>query len=73
MIAADAPAFSAFSALTEKSHVPRCMSATFPAVKPVKSDSSQPEVDVLGGLLPIGTTTSTGVTGAVTSPLPEYW
>jgi hypothetical protein len=33
----------------------------------------QPLVEVLGGLLPIGTTTSTGCTGAVTSPLPEYW
>jgi hypothetical protein len=73
MITADAPASSALCALTEKSHVPRCSSATLPAVKPWKSEASQPLVDVLGGLLPIGTTTSTGCTGAVTSPLPEYW
>ena len=41
------------------SQVPRCMSATLPAVKPAKSAGSQPLVEVFGGLSPIGTTTST--------------
>ncbi len=43
-----------------------------PAGKPVKSPGSQPLVEVPGGLASIGTTTSTGVTGTVTSPEPEY-
>jgi hypothetical protein len=43
--------------------VPRCISAMLPAVKPAKSAASQPLVDVLGGLLPIGTTTSTACSG----------
>ena len=37
MIAADAPAACAFSALSANGHVPRCMSATLPAGKPAKS------------------------------------
>ncbi len=71
MTAPTAPASSAFFALTAKSQVPRCISAMLPAVKPAKSAGSQPLVDVLGGLSPIGTTTSTACSLAVTSPLPE--
>ncbi len=43
-----------------------------PTGKPAKSPASQPLVEVPGGFAPIGTTTSTGVTGTVTSPEPEY-
>ena len=68
---AEAPAAWAFWALTWKVQVPRWISATLPAGKPAKSAASQPLVEVLSGLVPIGTTTSTGVTAAVTSPLPE--
>jgi hypothetical protein len=71
MTAPVAPAASAVAALTRKSQVPRCMSATLPAVNPAKSAGSQPLVDVLGGLSPIGTTTSTACSLAVTSPPPE--
>ena len=41
--------------------VPREMRAMFPAVNPAKSDAAQPRRSPLGVL-----------TGAVTSPLPEY-
>ena len=70
-MAADAPAASAFSTFRANRQVPRCRSATLPAVKPAKSVASQPDVDVLAAA-PGGMTTSTGVTGAVTSPEPEY-
>ena len=69
-IAADAPAACAFCTFTANGHVPRCRSATLPAGKPVKSLASQPDVDVFAAA-PGGSTTSTGVTGAVTSPDPE--
>jgi hypothetical protein len=42
-------------------------------VKPEKSAASQPDVDVLAGLAPIGTTTSTSWIAAVTLPDGEYW
>jgi hypothetical protein len=71
MTAAEAPAACALSAFCRKGHVPRCMSAMLPAVKPAKSAASQPLVDVFAGLVPIGTTTSTGWSAAVASPLPE--
>jgi hypothetical protein len=71
MITAAAPAASALSALTPNVQVPRWISAMLPAVKPAKSAASQPDVEPgwAGG----GIWTSTGCTGAVTSPLPEYW
>jgi hypothetical protein len=71
MITPPAPAFSAFSALTAKSQVPRWTSAMSPGVKPAKSAASQPLLELLG-VAPGGITTSTGWIGAVTSPLPEY-
>ena len=69
--AALAPAACALAALIANEHVPRCISATLPAVNPVKSVASQPLDEVFGGLLSIGTTTSTSCSGAVTSPRPE--
>ena len=47
-------------------HVPRCMSAMLPAGKPAKSAASQPLVLARGGTRLM----STGVTPAVTVPLP---
>ena len=41
-----APAASAFSAFTSKSHAPRWISAIWPATKPVKSLTSQPAVEL---------------------------
>jgi hypothetical protein len=69
--AALAPAAWALAALIANEHVPRCISATLPAVNPVKSAASQPLDEVFGGLLPIGTTTSTACSGPLTSALPE--
>ena len=66
--AADAPASSAFCALTAKSQVPRWISAMSPSGKPVKSSGSQPLSEVSLGVKSVSTT----VTGAVTSPEPEY-
>ena len=67
MIAAEAPAASALTALSTKPHVPRWMSATLPAGNPAKSDASHPLVDPPTG----GSSRSTAVIGATTSPLPE--
>jgi hypothetical protein len=68
--AAAAPAACAFSTFWANGHVPRCMSATLPAVKPAKSAASQPEV-LLFAAAPGGSTTSIGWSAAVTSPEPE--
>ena len=70
MITALAPAVWAFAALMAKSQVPRWTSATLPAAKPAKSAASHPLVEPgwAGG----GTWTSTAVSAAVASPLPEY-
>ena len=46
------------------------MSAMLPVGKPAKSEASQPLVEL--GVEVGGRTRSTGVTGAVTSPSPEY-
>jgi hypothetical protein len=53
--------------------VPRCTSAIVPAGNPAKSEASQPLVDVLSGCVPIGTTGSTGVIRAETSPPALYF
>ncbi len=63
---ADAPAACALAAFTPKVHVPRWISAMFPAVKPAKSSVSQPLV--LASRAPV---VSTAWTGAVTVPEPE--
>ncbi len=69
-ITADAPACSALSALSRNGQVPRCTRAIVSAGKPAKSASSQPLV--LPFMAPgAGTTRSTAVTSAVTSPFPE--
>ena len=70
MITALAPAAMALLALTTKSQVPRWISAMLPAGKPAKSVASHP-LDELGSGVG-GRVRSTGVTGLVTSPLPEY-
>src|SRR4051794_26294909 len=67
-----APAAFAFCAFSPNVHVPRCTSAMLPTGKPAKSDAAQPEIVVPAGVSPIGTLSGpTGVTGAVTSPVPE--
>ena len=70
MTTASAPAAWALTAFSAKVQVPRWISAIVPAGKPVKSVASHPLVwpfAVPGA----GTTRSTAVTPAVTSPLPE--
>ena len=49
MITAEAPAASAFSALTANGQVPRWIRAMFPTGNPAKSAASQPLVDARGG------------------------
>jgi len=71
MITPAAPAFSAFSALTTKSQVPRWTKAILPLTNPAKSVASQPLLEVLAAA-PGGMTTSTAWIAAVTLPLPEY-
>ena len=61
---ADAPAASALVALRAKVHVPRLISAMWPAGNPAKSAAMHPRMP--GAVLP------KVLTGAVTSPLPEY-
>src|SRR5512145_2871671 len=65
MTAPAAPALYAFVALSANVHAPRLIRAMFPAGKPAKSAASQPGVASPGGA-------ARCVTGAVTSPLPEY-
>ena len=67
---AEAPAAAALAAFTEKLHEPRCTSAMLPTGKPAKSAASHAEVLPLAGP-GAGTTRSTAVTGAVTSPFGE--
>src|SRR5581483_592243 len=71
MSTADAPAFWAFSALSWKVQVPRWISATLPAVKPAKSEASQPALEpgVGGGGNRLPAVSSTA---PVTSSPPEY-
>ena len=66
-ITAAAPAAAALSTFSRKVHVPRWMSAMFPAVKPAKSAASQPLVEARSPARLM----STAWTGAVTSPVPE--
>ncbi len=68
-MAAEAPAAMALSTLTRKLQVPRCMSATLPAVNPAKSLASHPEVEEFGA--PGGSTRSTPWTVPVTPPAGE--
>ena len=72
MMTASAPAATALAIFTEKSHVPRWISAMSP-VKPAKSASSQPAFDVPSGC-PTGSGTTLSLTPwttPVTVPLPE--
>ncbi len=66
-IAPLAPACCALVTLSPNGHVPRCSSAMLPGVNVAKSESSQPEVIVLGS----AKFTSTACTGPLAVPLPE--
>src|SRR4051812_39943147 len=75
MMTPDAPAASAFWAFTPKLHPPRWISATRPAVKPLKSLALQPlvelEVGVGGSTMPPTGCTMPPVTDPVLCPGPQ--